>query len=216
MTDEALLESVQGGDESAFRALYERYRDPLYRFGCRLTGSPESAEDLVHDSFLALLSGGRFLRNRGPLRAYPTAPWWGPMPIPSRRGCSAHVRDCGGGSPPWGWHMNEPDKLAPEDPLRKALDTWRVTPPGAALDYRLLASYRGRMLAVPLWKRLLRVRLSVPLPVAALAGLLLLTALLWRPPDCHRLRAGSPIPWWCRCPMRLAISPPPISPASCR
>jgi RNA polymerase sigma-70 factor (ECF subfamily) len=70
MTDEALLESARSGDEGAFRMLYERYRDPLYRFGWRLTGSPETAEDIVHDSFLALLSGGRFSAGRGPLRAY--------------------------------------------------------------------------------------------------------------------------------------------------
>jgi RNA polymerase sigma-70 factor (ECF subfamily) len=45
-------------NEAAFRSLYEQHRDALFRFGVRLTGSPETAEDLVHDSFLGLYRGG--------------------------------------------------------------------------------------------------------------------------------------------------------------
>jgi hypothetical protein len=48
------------------------------------------------------------------------------------------------------------------------------------------------MLAVPLWKRLLRARVPVPLPVAALAALLLLAALLWRPAGPPSARGRQP------------------------
>lgn len=55
--------------EAAFRAVYEEYRDPLFRFGYRLTGSAEVAEDLVHDCFVGLFRGG-FDERRGSLRTY--------------------------------------------------------------------------------------------------------------------------------------------------
>ena len=71
MTDEELLRIARNGEEHAFRALYERYRDSLFRFGYRLTGSAETAEDLVHDCFVALLrSPGRFDSERASLRTY--------------------------------------------------------------------------------------------------------------------------------------------------
>ena len=43
--------------EADFRSLYTQYRDPLFRFGYRLTGSVETAEDLVHDCFVGLFRG---------------------------------------------------------------------------------------------------------------------------------------------------------------
>lgn len=55
--------------EAAFRAVYEQYRDPLFRFGYRLTGSIELAEDLVHDSFIGLFRG-TYDERRGPLKTY--------------------------------------------------------------------------------------------------------------------------------------------------
>src|SRR5579859_3914116 len=44
--------------DDEFRSLYERYRDPLFRFAWRLTGSPQVSEDLVHDCFVGLYRGG--------------------------------------------------------------------------------------------------------------------------------------------------------------
>jgi RNA polymerase sigma-70 factor (ECF subfamily) len=55
--------------ETAFQSIYRQYRDPLFRFGYRLTGSPQVAEDLVHDCFVSLLRGG-FDERRGPLKTY--------------------------------------------------------------------------------------------------------------------------------------------------
>lgn len=71
MTDERLITLARNGREEAFRELYERYRDPLLRFGYRLTSSMETAEDLVHDCFISLLrSPARFTAERGSLCTY--------------------------------------------------------------------------------------------------------------------------------------------------
>jgi RNA polymerase sigma factor (sigma-70 family) len=69
MTDEDLLVDARQGSEEAFRALYQRYRDPLFRFAYRLTASGPLAEDLVHDCFLSLLRNA-FDAKRGALRPY--------------------------------------------------------------------------------------------------------------------------------------------------
>jgi len=54
-TDEALLARACQGEEAAFLALYERYREPIYRFAYRLLGAAALAEDVTHDCFLSLL-----------------------------------------------------------------------------------------------------------------------------------------------------------------
>lgn len=88
-----------------------------------------------------------------------------------------------------------------KDDLGRALNTWKVPEPSAALDYRLLASYRGAMLAVPWWRRVLRARISVPVPVAAALAVCVLTAFTWvarsgstpgRPPIAVQPASGSP------------------------
>lgn len=43
--------------DATFRDLYSRYRDPLFRFGYRMTGSAEASEDMVHDVFVSLYRG---------------------------------------------------------------------------------------------------------------------------------------------------------------
>ena len=71
VTDEVLLEKVGGGDQTAFLSLYERYRNPMFRFSYRLTGSMEVAEDITHDCFLSLIRNpGNFEATRGSLRTY--------------------------------------------------------------------------------------------------------------------------------------------------
>lgn len=69
MTDETLVQQMKAGDDGAFRSLYSRYRDPLFRFGYRLTGSSETAEDMVHDAFLGLFRGN-FDSRQASLRTY--------------------------------------------------------------------------------------------------------------------------------------------------
>ncbi len=55
--------------EAAFRSLYEQHRDALFRFGVRLTGAADIAEDLVHDSFVGLYRGG-WDESRGSAKTY--------------------------------------------------------------------------------------------------------------------------------------------------
>ena len=71
ITDERLLEQAANGDTAAFQILYERYRDPIFRFAYRLLGSVEAAEDVAHDCFLSLIKQpGRFDSTRASLRTY--------------------------------------------------------------------------------------------------------------------------------------------------
>ena len=70
-TDERLLEQAANGNTAAFQILYERYRDPIFRFAYRLLGSVEAAEDVAHDCFLGLIKEpGRFDSTRASLRTY--------------------------------------------------------------------------------------------------------------------------------------------------
>ncbi len=70
-TDERLLEEAANGNTAAFQILYERYRDPIFRFAYRMLGSAEAAEDVAHDCFLGLIrEPGRFDSTRASLRTY--------------------------------------------------------------------------------------------------------------------------------------------------
>ena len=71
VTDERLLAEAANGDGKAFQILYERYRDPIFRFAFRLLGSAEAAEDVAHDCFLSLMQEPRrFDPERASLRTY--------------------------------------------------------------------------------------------------------------------------------------------------
>ena len=70
-TDERLLEEAAQGQTAAFQILYERYRDPIFRFAYRMLGSVEAAEDVAHDCFLGLIKEpGRFDSTKASLRTY--------------------------------------------------------------------------------------------------------------------------------------------------
>ncbi len=49
-----LLKQVSEGDESAFGQLFHAYRNKLFSYILKLSGSKETAEDAVHDVFLKL------------------------------------------------------------------------------------------------------------------------------------------------------------------
>ena len=69
--DELLLERAGEGDQGAFLELYERHRQPVFRFAYRLLGSTELAEDVTHDTFLSLIRRPEsFKRDRASLRTY--------------------------------------------------------------------------------------------------------------------------------------------------
>jgi len=68
--DAVLLERVQRGDEAAFTALYERHQRPIYRYAMHMCG-PAAADDVVQDTFLALIRQGRgFDSAKGTVAAY--------------------------------------------------------------------------------------------------------------------------------------------------
>lgn len=70
-TDELLLEKAGKGDQAAFLELYDRYRDPIFRFAYRLLGSVDIAEDITHDCFLSLIRRPEGYRpERAALRTY--------------------------------------------------------------------------------------------------------------------------------------------------
>ena len=70
-SDGYLLERAGGGDQAAFRELYERHRQPIFRFAYRLLGSVELAEDVTHDCFLGLIKKPEnFDSSRSSLRTY--------------------------------------------------------------------------------------------------------------------------------------------------
>ncbi|MFN2493231.1 MAG: RNA polymerase sigma factor [Pyrinomonadaceae bacterium] len=71
LTDELLLQRAGAGDPAAFLQLYERHRDPVFRFAYRLSGTIEMAEDITHDCFLSLIKHpGNFVPSRASLRTY--------------------------------------------------------------------------------------------------------------------------------------------------
>jgi RNA polymerase sigma-70 factor, ECF subfamily len=70
-TDELLLQKAGEGDQAAFLELYNRYREPIFRFAYRLLGSVEIAEDVTHDCFLSLIrKPENFRPERASLKTY--------------------------------------------------------------------------------------------------------------------------------------------------
>lgn len=55
-SDEALHEALRRGDLAAFDALYARLSGPLYGFIQRHLGDAHEAEDVLHDTFMGLLT----------------------------------------------------------------------------------------------------------------------------------------------------------------
>ena len=55
LSDEALYEKLLRGDLASFDALYERYERPLFGFIVKLLRDPQTSEDVLHESFMAVL-----------------------------------------------------------------------------------------------------------------------------------------------------------------
>lgn len=59
------------GKEEAFVSLYERHQGPVFRFALHMSGKVETAEEIVQDVFLSLLSAPkRFVETSGTLQGY--------------------------------------------------------------------------------------------------------------------------------------------------
>jgi RNA polymerase sigma-70 factor, ECF subfamily len=71
ITDELLLQQAGEGDQAAFLELYDRYRQPIFRFAYRLLGEVGIAEDVTHDCFLSLIrKPENFRPERASLKTY--------------------------------------------------------------------------------------------------------------------------------------------------
>lgn len=55
--DEELLRLYRGGDQQAFRRLYERHRAPLIRFVRRTAFDPAEAEEIIQETWMAVIRG---------------------------------------------------------------------------------------------------------------------------------------------------------------
>jgi RNA polymerase sigma-70 factor, ECF subfamily len=69
-SDEALMLQFQGGSPAAFEELFARYRKPLYGFFGRRLNSPERAEDLTQETFLAVIRAASRYEPRALVRTY--------------------------------------------------------------------------------------------------------------------------------------------------
>jgi RNA polymerase sigma-70 factor, ECF subfamily len=69
-TDEQLVLAFRGGSREAFEELFERYREPVYRFFRRRLEHPGRAEELAQECFLALLQNVTRYEPRASFRSY--------------------------------------------------------------------------------------------------------------------------------------------------
>lgn len=70
LQDELRVLGAQSGDREAFRALVQRWQEPLWRHAWRLTGRPEVASDVVQDAWLTIATKIGALREPGSFRAW--------------------------------------------------------------------------------------------------------------------------------------------------
>jgi len=68
-SDAAWVAAMRRGDEAAFARLYDAFQGPLYRYALQMCGAG-SADDVVQETFMALLRGSRFDPARGTLAGY--------------------------------------------------------------------------------------------------------------------------------------------------
>jgi RNA polymerase sigma-70 factor (ECF subfamily) len=54
--EHALLARMKQGDEEAFRALYQRHKDAVYRFALLYCGNPAVAADVTQDTFVHFIT----------------------------------------------------------------------------------------------------------------------------------------------------------------
>lgn len=65
-----LVVRLRAGERSALAEAYDRHHAPVRAFANKLVGDPTAAEDLVHDTFLALPSAIRRFEGRSSLRTF--------------------------------------------------------------------------------------------------------------------------------------------------
>ncbi len=72
MTNDAdLLKLAAKGNEPAFLALYQRHQGPVFRFALNMSGQVETAEEIVQEVFLSLMTDAHaFSPGQGSLQGY--------------------------------------------------------------------------------------------------------------------------------------------------
>jgi RNA polymerase sigma-70 factor (ECF subfamily) len=69
--DVELLGRLKAGDEDAFLEFYRRHQGGLYRYAVHMSGSPQSAADVVQETFLTLIrQSAKFDEERGTPAAF--------------------------------------------------------------------------------------------------------------------------------------------------
>jgi RNA polymerase sigma-70 factor, ECF subfamily len=69
-TDEELMKAMAVDPTNALAALYDRYAGLVFGLAAAILTSPQEAEDLTHEIFLALCNRWDYDPRRGPLRAF--------------------------------------------------------------------------------------------------------------------------------------------------
>ena len=69
--DVELLRRLAAGDDDAFLEFYRRHQGGLYRYAVHMSGSPQSAADVVQDTFLTLIRHtGKYDEEKGTPAAF--------------------------------------------------------------------------------------------------------------------------------------------------
>ncbi|MFO0624623.1 MAG: RNA polymerase sigma factor [Polyangiales bacterium] len=135
-SDEALHEALRQGDLSAFDTLYARLSGPLYGFILRHLADAHEAEDVLHDTFMALLTHAPDARS---LRAW--------LYQCARHHCLHRLRDRRRGARALDAAAHEPPEvraLAPGDALEARETAARLARAVAALPDALAELYALR------------------------------------------------------------------------
>jgi len=71
LSDSELLRLSLAGDQSAFVALYERLKGPIFRYAFYMTNSKAAAEEITQEVFFTLIKvGSRYKKARGDVAAF--------------------------------------------------------------------------------------------------------------------------------------------------
>src|ERR1700692_4984671 len=69
--DIELLRRLASGDDDAFLEFYRRHQGGLYRYAVHMSGSPQSAADVVQETFLTLIRhSGKYEEEKGTPAAF--------------------------------------------------------------------------------------------------------------------------------------------------
>lgn len=69
--DQELLRQLAKGNEKAFKALYQRYQGPIYRFSLHMSGNPATAEEVTQEVFMLLINNSKaYQPDKGSVAGY--------------------------------------------------------------------------------------------------------------------------------------------------